>query len=323
MRVIVIGATGHVGGYLVPRLVEAGHEVVAISRGRQRLYREHPAWASVERVTADREAEDAAGGFGDRVAALGPDAVVDMACFTEESAGQLLDALRGTGALLLMCGTIWVHGRLTAVPARESDPRRPWGTYGVQKAAIERLVLDAASRGDVRGSVLHPGHISGPGWPVINPVGNLDLTVWERLATGARVVLPGLGLETVHHVHADDVAQAFQLALERPDASVGRAFHVVAERALALAGFAEAVTGWFGAEADLAYLPFDEWRATTTPEHADTSYEHVARSHVMSIDEARSRLGYAPAFTALEAVRQGVEHLAATGRIRVPAFVDA
>jgi nucleoside-diphosphate-sugar epimerase len=323
VRVIVIGATGHVGGYLVPRLVEAGHEVVAISRGRQRLYREHPAWASVERVTADREAEDAAGGFGDRVAALGPDAVVDMACFTEESAGQLLDALRGTGALLLMCGTIWVHGRLTAVPARESDPRRPWGTYGVQKAAIERLVLDAASRGDVRGSVLHPGHISGPGWPVINPVGNLDLTVWERLATGARVVLPGLGLETVHHVHADDVAQAFQLALERPDASVGRAFHVVAERALALAGFAEAVTGWFGAEADLAYLPFDEWRATTTPEHADTSYEHVARSHVMSIDEARSRLGYAPAFTALEAVRQGVEHLAATGRIRVPAFVDA
>ncbi len=323
MRVLVIGATGHVGGYLVPRLVEAGHDVVAISRGRQRLYREDPAWASVQRVTADRDAEDAAHTFGDRVAALAPDAVIDMACFTAASAAQLLDALRGTETLLLMCGTIWVHGRLTAVPARESDPRRPWGEYGVQKAAIEALVLDAAAAGDVRGAVLHPGHISGPGWPVINPVGNLDLTVWERLATGGRVVLPNLGLETVHHVHADDVAQAFQLALDRPDAAVGRSFHVVAERALALAGFAEAVAGWFGVEADLAFLPFDEWRATTTAEHADTSYEHVARSHVMSIEEARSRLGYAPAFTALEAVREGVEHLAASGRIRVPAFADA
>ncbi|MGN6743100.1 MAG: NAD-dependent epimerase/dehydratase family protein [Amnibacterium sp.] len=321
MRVIVIGATGHVGGYLVPRLVEAGHEVVAISRGTQGLYREDPAWASVERVTADRAVEDAAGTFGRRIRDLRADAVIDMVCFTPASAAQLLDSLAGTGALLLMCGTIWVHGRLTAVPARESDPRRPWGDYGVQKDAIERLVLAATARGDVPGTVLHPGHISGPGWPVINPVGNLDLTVWERLATGGRVVLPGMGLETVHHVHADDVAQAFQLALERPGDSVGRAFHVVADRALALRGFAGAVAAWFGAEADLDFLPFDEWRATTTPEHADTSYEHVARSHVMSIEEARTRLGYAPAFTALEAVREGVEHLAATGRIRVPAFV--
>lgn len=321
MRVIVIGATGHVGGYLVPRLVRAGHEVVAISRGAQRLYREDAAWDSVERIVADRAAEDAAGTFGARIRDLRPDAVIDMVCFTPASATQLLEALTGTGALLLMCGTIWVHGRLTAVPARESDARLPWGDYGVQKNEIERLVTAAAERGDVPGTVLHPGHISGPGWPVINPVGNLDLSVWERLATGGRVVLPNLGLETVHHVHADDVAQAFQLALERPDAAVGRGFHVVAERALALRGFAEAVADWFGAEADLGFLPFDEWRATTSPEHADTSFEHVARSHVMSIDEARTRLGYAPAFSALDAVREGVEALAASGRIRVPAFV--
>ena len=32
-RVVVIGATGHVGTYLVPRLVRGGHEVIAISRG--------------------------------------------------------------------------------------------------------------------------------------------------------------------------------------------------------------------------------------------------------------------------------------------------
>ena len=34
-RVVVIGATGHVGTYLVPRLVRAGHEVIAMSRGLQ------------------------------------------------------------------------------------------------------------------------------------------------------------------------------------------------------------------------------------------------------------------------------------------------
>lgn len=310
MRVVVIGATGHVGGYLVPRLVAAGHRVVAISRGRRAPYRDDAAWERVERVVADREAEDAAGTFGPRIAALEPDVVVDMVCFTPGSAAQLLDALRGTGARLLMCGTIWTHGTLTAVPALEHEDRTPWGEYGIGKAAIEDLVLAEAGRADgVPGAVLHPGHISGPGWPVINPAANLDPEVWRRLATGERLVLPDLGLETVHHVHADDVAQAFQLALERPRGADGRAFHVVSERALTLRGFAEQAAAWWGRDADLEFRPFDAFRGTTSREHAETSLAHVARSHSVSIAAAREHLGYAPRATSLDAAHEAVEWL--------------
>ena len=39
MRVAVIGGTGHIGTYLVPRLVEAGHQVVSISRSLREPYR--------------------------------------------------------------------------------------------------------------------------------------------------------------------------------------------------------------------------------------------------------------------------------------------
>ena len=49
MKVLVIGATGHVGTFLVPRLVEAGHAVVAVSRGRAEPYLPNAAWQSVER----------------------------------------------------------------------------------------------------------------------------------------------------------------------------------------------------------------------------------------------------------------------------------
>lgn len=310
MRVVVIGATGHVGGYLVPRLVEAGHDVVAISRGRQAPYREDAAWSRVERVVADRDAEDAAGTFGARIAGLAADVVIDMVCFTPESAALLLDALRGTGTRLLTCGTIWTHGTMTAVPALEHEDREPWGEYGIGKAAIEDLVLAEADRADgVPCAVLHPGHISGPGWPVITPAGNLDPEVWRRLAAGERVVLPGLGLETLHHVHADDVAQAFQLAVEHPEGADGRAFHVVSERALTLRGFAESAARWWGREADLAFAPFDEFRATTSEEHAATSWEHVARSHSAGIAAAREHLGYAPRHTSLDAAREAVEWL--------------
>ena len=109
-RVLVIGATGHVGTYLVPRLVRGGHEVLALSRGEREPYRSAPEWRSVQRVAVDREAEDAAGTFGDRIAELRPDVVVDMLCFSAASAQQLVDALRPTRPLLVHCGTIWVHG---------------------------------------------------------------------------------------------------------------------------------------------------------------------------------------------------------------------
>ena len=60
-RVVVIGATGHIGTYLVPRLVRGGHEVIAMSRGLRGPYHDSPRWAEVSRVTVDRDAEDAAG----------------------------------------------------------------------------------------------------------------------------------------------------------------------------------------------------------------------------------------------------------------------
>ena len=57
-RVIVIGATGHIGTYLVPRLVRGGHEVIAMSRGTRDPYHACPEWGSVARVAVDRDAED-------------------------------------------------------------------------------------------------------------------------------------------------------------------------------------------------------------------------------------------------------------------------
>jgi nucleoside-diphosphate-sugar epimerase len=316
-RVVVIGATGHVGGYLVPRLVEAGHEVIAISRGLSAPYRDDPAWESVQRVALDREAGDADGTFGPTVADLEPDVVIDMVCFTRDSAEKLVHAIRGRVDLLISCGTIWIHGPASAVPVTENEARDAFGDYGTQKAEIEEYLLGQSRDGGVPTVVLHPGHITGPGWRMINAAGNLDLGVWSTLAAGETLALPNFGLETVHHVHADDVAQAFQLALEKPDAAVGNGYHVVSERALTLRGIAEAAAGWFGQEADLRFLPFDEFRAATSDEDADATWEHIARSPSMSIESAKRDLGYVPRYTSLEAIAEGLRWLIADGQLDV------
>jgi nucleoside-diphosphate-sugar epimerase len=264
---------------------------------------------------ADRAAEDAAGTFVGRLADLRPDVVIDMICFTRQSAEQLVDGLAGRIEQLIHCGTIWVHGPAAEVPTTEDAPRRPFGEYGIAKAQIEELLTGQSRRGVLPTIVLHPGHISGPGWPVINPAGNLDPAVWQRLATGREVTLPNFGLETVHHVHADDVAQAFQLAVEHPLQAVGQSFHVVSERAITLRGYAEAVAGWFGQQAELRYLPFAEYRATTSTEHADITWDHIAHSPSASIEKARRLLGYRPRYTSLQAVAEALHWLHRNGKV--------
>ena len=315
-RIVMIGATGHVGGYLVPRLAEAGHEVIAVSRGLSQPYRQHPAWKDVHLVAIDRDEGDAAGTFAGRIADLRPDVVIDMLCFTPDSAEQLISALRGRVDLLLSCGTIWVHGAGTEVPTREEDARNPFGDYGIRKARIEELLLaESRTPGGLQSSVLHPGHITGPGWAMVNAAGNFDLDVWHRLAMGQPVEIPNFGLETVHHVHADDVAQAFQLALERPRVAAGSGYHVVSDRALTLRGIATAAAAWFGQEAQLRFLPFEEFRSGTSPGNAEASYDHISRSPSMSIGKAQRELGYSPRHTSLEAIAEGLRWLISDGRL--------
>jgi nucleoside-diphosphate-sugar epimerase len=313
MRVIVIGGSGHIGTYLVPRLVAAGHEVISISRGEREPYHPNAAWRLAQRLRIDRDKEEKLGAFGQQIAELKPDVVVDLICFTLESARHLVQALRDKIQHFLHCGTIWVHGPSVIVPTTEEQPRRPFGDYGIRKAAIEEYLLGEARLNGFPATILHPGHIVGPGWNPLNPAGHFDPTVFDLLAKGEELTLPNLGLETVHHVHADDVACSFYQAMINRGASIGESFHVVSAAALTLRGYAESVAGWFGRKAILRFLPWEEWKKTTSQENAQATWDHIAHSPNCSIAKAGRLLEYRPRYTSLEAVKESVEWLMKKG----------
>lgn len=316
MRVVIIGGKGHVGTYLVPRLVEAGHEVICVSRGEQAPYQPHAAWKHVQQVTIDRTAAEQAGTFGAQIRELHGDVVIDMICFTLESARQLVEALRDQVLQFLHCGTIWIHGPTVQAPTTEEQPRRPFGTYGIQKAAIEAYLLKEARKNGFPATALHPGHIVGPGWAPLNPAGHFNPNVFAALARGDELTLPNLGMETVHHVHADDVAQIFMQAMANWSSAVGESFHVVSTQALSLRGYAEQMAAWFGQPANLRYLPWEEWKGTVSAEEAQATWDHIAHSPNASIAKAQRLLQYQPRYTSLQAVYESVTWLMENGRLQ-------
>ena len=118
----------------------------------------------------------------------------------------------------------------------------------------------------------------------------------------------------LHHVHADDVAQAFERALTRP-AAIGSSFHVVSEQAMTLRGLAAGVAGWFGREPVLEFVEWAEFERRVGAEHAEATREHVARSIAASIDRAREVLGYRPRYSSLDALHESLRWLAANGHV--------
>lgn len=304
-RIVVIGATGHIGTWLVPRLVRAGHKVIAVSRGSHKPYHDFPEWGSAARVTLDRGDLERTGEFGTAIAALEPDVVVDLICFDSASAAHLVDALRGRVSHFLHCGTLWVHGIPKWRPYDETAKREPFGEYGIRKAEIERMLLAEASHG-FPVSILHPGHITGPGWAPINPAGNLDPKVFENLAAGKCIVLPDDGSATLQHVHADDVAQAFGLAIAHRDSAIGHSFHVAAREPVSMLDYAHAAASWFGRDVVIDFVPLAEIGREYGERDAALTRDHAIHSPCASIAKAESVLGFAPAWTAVEAARDAV-----------------
>lgn len=314
-RVVVIGGSGHIGSYLIPLLVGRSYNVINVSRGQAKPYIPHPSWAEVEQISADRTAEEASGAFGERIAGLSADIVIDLIAFKQPSVEQLYKALRGKIEHYIFCSTIWVYGHSVTVPTTEAEHCDPPDEYGRGKVDCERFLMDKARKEGFPATSFRPGHIVGPGWVPINPQGNFNPDVYTDIAAGRSLSLPDLGLNTLHHVHAYDLATWIMCAIDHRAATIGECFNTVSSQAITLRGFAEAMYRYFGQKAQLTYAPLGEWRTSVDSRDADATITHITRSPCSSIEKSR-RIGWTPRYTSLEAVQEAVEALIKDGKVK-------
>ena len=318
MKILVIGGTGHIGSYLVPRLVRAGHAVTVVARRPEPQYTDARLdWPKVEWVVADRRAEEQSGTWAGRMAGLDADAVVDLICYSPEQNRVMVEAFQGRVTHFLHCGTIWAYGAPDARPYRESDPRRPISDYGVKKAAIEAALHDLWRTDGFPATVIHPGHISGRRWLPIDPQGTRDgIEVYRKLARGEPVHLPAPGQQTLHHVHGDDVAQLFALAITRRNAALGESFSAVAPQALSLVGCCRCVANLFGREPKLELVSHEAMEGHLGTAWA-TTLDHLTHSPCCSIEKGQRLLGYQPRYTTEQIYAECLEYLLESGELQI------
>lgn len=317
MKVIVIGAYGHIGTYLIPRLVKEGYEVIAISRGLSQPYHQHHAWKQVQHISMDRKKDPL---FAKKIADMHPDIVIDLINFHLNDTKQIVAALKSIPfTQYIFCSSIWAHGRSKHLPADPNDEKFPLDDYGIQKYQSELYLKQEFQNNGFPATIIMPGQISGPGWLIINPYGNTNTDVIEKVAHGKTIYLPNWGMETLHHVHADDVAQMFIKAIQHKDQVLGQSFHAVSDHSITLYGYASLLYEFFHQKEDIQFLPWNQWCSyVNRQDEIDHTYYHIARSGYYSIENAKKLMDYSPQYSIEDTIRICMESYIKKGFISLP-----
>jgi dTDP-L-rhamnose 4-epimerase len=168
------------------------------------------------------------------------------------------------------------------IPVATPEWKRPnlASVYALTKFVQERLTLTLAPAYGMQGVALRLFNVYGPGQALSNPYTGVLAIFASRLLNNQRPSVFEDGAQRRDFVHVEDVAAAFLLALDRPEAA-GRVFNIGSGRDVSIADVALAMARAMG-------------RERLVPEFLGKARAGDIRNCFADISLARDILGFSP-----------------------------
>jgi nucleoside-diphosphate-sugar epimerase len=261
-RVLVTGASGCIGRHVLPRLIDHGWDVCAVS-SRQIPDEGRVTWRRADLVTSNTAAE--------AIAEFKPTHLLHLAwyiapgrwAFANENFAWVDASMRllrafaeSEGRRIVTAGSCLEYDWSAGICSEDRTPLRPHSTYGVCKHALQLLTTEFAARNGLSSAWARPFFLYGPHE---HP---------DRLVSSViRAILAGQPARTSHgnqvrdYLYVQDVADAFVELLE---SDVAGPINVASGQPIALREISERIAGLLGRR-DLLQLGAIPAASTDTP----------------------------------------------------------
>lgn len=321
MRVVITGGNGFLGRPLVASLRQRGDYVAALV-----LPGEDPSWLTAQGAEIYRgdilDAESLA------AASKGAHKIVHLAAMQHvwrplsDYRRVNVEGTRNVCRAALMAGVERVvhissgsiYARTSGKPVQEGDPLGPCDDpYAVSKAEADLMVQRMIRDEGLPAVILRPAQIFGPGDSV--HFGQMA----RRLQTG-RGVIVGCGGNSVPFIYLDDAVQGLILALDHP-AAVGHVFNLANDETVTQFEIQAAIARALGLAGPRVRVPrraiyLVGWAAETTyracgldgrPPVTRFGVDFMGTDARLSIEAARTELGFVPQVPLLEGVKRAAD----------------
>ena len=319
MKVLVTGGTGFTGKALVRRLLDLGHEVVALDYKEGLKTQELRDWGaqvilgSVTDPDVVRRAMEGVEVVHHLAAAFREMNVPDRYYWEVNVGGTrnvLAAALDHGVRKFVYCSTCGVHGNIDQPPGGEDAPIQPADYYQRTKYEAEPLVREFQERG-LPSLILRPAAIYGPGDP------ERFLLIFRRVARGTFPMF-GDGRTYYHPLYIDNLVEAFVLAM-RDGVGNGEAYLIADDQYVEIEELVRRVARALGVDVKVPHYPV--WPVVAaghvceklcrpfgiTPPIFPRRVDWYRQNRAFKIDKAKRDLGYEPKVGLDEGLRRTAE----------------
>ncbi len=306
MRILVTGATGFTGAHLVERLLERGHEIVALDNQETPAadtFRARGVDVHIGSV-ADAELVDRLTKGCARVyhlAAAFRKVNLPKSAYWDVNVNgtrYVCEAVKKHGVeRLLYCSTCGVHGNCDEPPVAEDAPIQPEDYYQYTKWEGERVCHEYLEQG-LWVSIVRPAAIYGPGDPA-------RFAMLYRRAAKGRFLMLGDGHTHYHPLYVTNLIDALESAIET-DAARGQAYLIADENSVPIKALVQEIGKALNVEVKFTHLPY--WPLYAAAAVIELLYKPLPfeppifrrrlqwfrQVRSFDISKARRELGYAP-----------------------------
>jgi nucleoside-diphosphate-sugar epimerase len=295
VKLLFVGGTGNISTACVETVLDGGHEVTLLNRGR----RPSPFGGRARVRVGDRDDPAVLRAAADEVR---PDAVVDFVAFRPEQVDAAIEAFSGRVGQYVFISSASAYQKPPSHPVitEETPLENPFWEYSRQKIACEERLVRAHRERGFPVTVVRPSYTYGETW-IPSGFGGQDYTVVDRIRRGHPVVCHGDGTSLWVMTHTSDFAIGLVGLLGHPGA-VGEAVHITSEEVLTWNRIYELMGQAAGRAPTLVHVPSDVI-AALCPERGPSLLGDKA--HSVMFDNSRIRR-LVPAFRPRVSFAEGV-----------------